>query len=323
MKRIFVRTRQEDYAKVLDIVSIDHYFIAYEETGGGHITVFVPDEELDALIAAVESKIDLAHDQNLIEVTSPDFVVCSFLDEAVKKAEKQPKKTPAEKLIDSTKPYQRLGRNKLILTSIAGIVALSGLFLNNSVLIIGAMLLSPILGPILGFAINMALGKARDSLRSLGVLFALLGSVFLISMLVTFLLAQWNNLPITEEIVARTATDPIYILVAILLGFASVLAFTQDFSDLLAGVAVAAALIPPVVVSGIVIILSPEDLLASVLLSLKNIVGLIAGALIATLVLDIMPRRGEEQVAAKKNVIRTSAVIAVLIGLLIATSAIM
>lgn len=92
MKRIFVRTRQEDYAKVLDIVQKDHYFIAYEETGGGHIMVFVPDEELDALIAAVESKIDLAHDQNLIEVTSPDFVVCSFLDEAVKRAEKQPKK---------------------------------------------------------------------------------------------------------------------------------------------------------------------------------------------------------------------------------------
>ena len=108
---------------------------------------------------------------------------------------------------------------------LAGLIALSGLFLDNPVIIIGAMLLSPIIGPIYGFAIYTALGMIRESLKCLGVLSALLLGVFLLSVMATFLIGSAMPLALTDEITSRLVANPIYTLVAVLLGFVAVLPY--------------------------------------------------------------------------------------------------
>lgn len=319
MKKILVHVRSEDYEGVKAALGglyyvTDHVGDIYE------IIVFTPDEEVDDLIEKIRGAIDLRYHENMIEVTSPEFVVSTYLQRAEKKAEEKEENTPVEKLLRSAKPYAELDLTKVALTSIAGLVALSGLFLNNAVIIIGAMLLSPIIGPVYSFAINIALGRLEDALRSVGVLLALLGAVFLLSVIATFIINFFIPLPITDEIVARIITNPIYIIMALLLGFAAVLAFTRETPETIAGVAIAAALLPPVVVTGIVIVLQPISAISSGVLVLDQIIGLMAGGLLAVLVLHIGPRDSREQIAAEKYIVRSAVIFALLLGLLVAIS---
>jgi uncharacterized membrane protein len=109
----------------------------------------------------------------------------------------------------------------------------------------------------------------------------------------------------------------IYILMAVLLGFASIFALSRDISESIAGVAIAAALLPPAVVVGISLVLYPSRAVDSLVLTLENVLGLMAGGLCAVLFLDIEPRRYHQRVLAKRFIARVSLVLAVLLGLLL------
>ncbi|HEC94871.1 MAG TPA: TIGR00341 family protein [Thermoplasmatales archaeon] len=229
-------------------------------------------------------------------------------------------KTPVEKLIDSTRVYLKLDFSKIGLTSIAGIIALIGLFMNNVAIIIGAMLLSPLLGPIYAFAINTAVGDGRDAFKSISNLLIMLFVVVALSFLFTQTITPFFNLTVTNEILSRMDANIIYIIMALLLGFASILALSKGISESIAGVAIAAAILPPTVVTGISLSLFPTQTLTPLVLTVDNLLGLMAGSLIATLVLNIGPRRYYEKTVAKKFIMRISLVIMILLVVLFGIS---
>lgn len=316
MKKIAIHVREDGHKRVIEALEDLYYTISlageiYE------ITVFTPDENLDDLIEKIRSALDLRYNDNMIEVSTPDFVISSLLERAEKKHVEKEEKTPVEKLLDSIRGYAELDLEKLALTSIAGLIALSGLLLDNPVIIIGAMLLSPIIGPIYGFTVYVALGMPRESLRCLGVLAALLLGVFILSAIATFLISTVIPLALTDEIASRLVANPIYTLMAVLLGFAAVLAFNRGISEVIAGVAIAAAIIPPTVVTGLVLVLEPVSLISSALLVAGQIVGLIAGALVAVTLLKVEPREARDKAVAKRYLIRSVVLIVLLFALLL------
>jgi len=316
MKKIVIHVREDGHKRVIEALEDLYYTISlageiYE------ITVFTPDENLDDLIEKIRSALDLRYNDNMIEVSTPDFVISSLLERAEKKHVEKEEKTPVEKLLDSIRGYAELDLEKLALTSIAGLIALSGLLLDNPVIIIGAMLLSPIIGPIYGFTVYVALGMPRESLRCLGVLAALLLGVFILSAIATFLISTVIPLALTDEIASRLVANPIYTLMAVLLGFAAVLAFNRGTSEVIAGVAIAAAIIPPTVVTGLVLVLEPVSLISSALLVAGQIVGLIAGALVAVTLLKVEPREARDKAVAKRYLIRSVVLIVLLFALLL------
>lgn len=316
MKKIAIHVREDGHKRVIEALEDLYYTISlageiYE------ITVFTPDENLDDLIEKIRSALDLRYNDNMIEVSTPDFVISSLLERAEKKHVEKEEKTPVEKLLDSIRGYAELDLEKLALTSIAGLIALSGLLLDNPVIIIGAMLLSPIIGPIYGFTVYVALGMPRESLRCLGVLAALLLGVFILSAIATFLISTVIPLALTDEIASRLVANPIYTLMAVLLGFAAVLAFNRGTSEVIAGVAIAAAIIPPTVVTGLVLVLEPVSLISSALLVAGQIVGLIAGALVAVTLLKVEPREARDKAIAKRYLIRSVVLIVLLFALLL------
>ncbi len=316
MKKIVIHVREDGHKRVIEALEDLYYTISlageiYE------ITVFTPDENLDDLIEKIRSALDLRYNDNMIEVSTPDFVISSLLERAEKKHVEKEEKTPVEKLLDSIRGYAELDLEKLALTSIAGLIALSGLLLDNPVIIIGAMLLSPIIGPIYGFTVYVALGMPRESLRCLGVLAALLLGIFILSAIATFLISTVIPLALTDEIASRLVANPIYTLMAVLLGFAAVLAFNRGTSEVIAGVAIAAAIIPPTVVTGLVLVLEPVSLISSALLVAGQIVGLIAGALVAVTLLKVEPREARDKAVAKRYLIRSVVLIVLLFALLL------
>jgi uncharacterized hydrophobic protein (TIGR00341 family) len=223
-------------------------------------SAIVPDQFVDKIIDEISKGIDLRIKENIISVYNVEGSVSTHLDRLKEKVVKaSPPPNPLERLVASTDRYTRLSKDMLIMTSFAALVALAGLFLDNVAIVIGAMLLSPLLGPINAFAVNANLGRIEKLLRSQFSTLILLASVIALSTFATFIASLFIQLPITTQIAIRGNTLLTDIGIALILGFAGGLALITAIPEILVGVAV--ALVPPATVTGIGLALMNTNLL--------------------------------------------------------------
>ena len=130
---------------------------------------------------------------------------------------------------------------------VAGGIATIGLLLNSPAVIIGAMLISPLMGPIVGSGMAIAtldFELARKSLRTLALGTA--AAVAFTSLIV--LLSPVKEL--TPELLARTRPNLFDLVVAILSGAAGGYALIRGRGGAIVGVAIATALMPPLATIG-------------------------------------------------------------------------
>jgi uncharacterized membrane protein len=139
----------------------------------------------------------------------------------------------------------------------------------------------------------------------------------LIAFVASYLLSFAMDLPITAEILSRTVASPVYVIMAILLGFAVMIALSTGISEGVAGVAVAAALLPPAVVTGIALAVYPQGAFGAAILTLENVAGLMAGCMIGGIALQVGPRSYREKVTAKTLAVRIGWVLVILIIMLL------
>ena len=140
------------------------------------------------------------------------------------------------------------GTNVFILAC-AIIIASVGLNVNSIPVIIGAMLVSPVMGPILGFGLGLGTEDARllkDSLKNLGVMVG----ISIIASSLFFLLSPLS-LANPSELLARTNPTVYDVLIALFGGFAGIIETSRkDKGTVIAGVAIATALMPPLCTIG-------------------------------------------------------------------------
>jgi len=128
-------------------------------------------------------------------------------------------------------------------------VASIGLNYNSTAVVIGAMLISPLMGPILGIGMSLAINDIftlRKSLVNFGVM--------VILSVVTAFLFFWL-FPLREEsseLLARTRPDIRDVLIAFFGGLALIIARTKKgtIASVIFGVAIATALMPPLCTVG-------------------------------------------------------------------------
>lgn len=175
---------------------------------------------------------------------------------------------------------------QVLLVALAGIIALAGLANNNPYVIIGAMLISPILAPIYSFSVAVNLGDERTALRSIGTLTILLALAFT-STLIVSLAAEAAGAPLgaTRELLLRTRASLSDLLLAMLLGAASVVAVSSNVTEALTGVAIAAAIVPPSATLGWSVAANPALAPGSLELIMYNVAGLLAGGTLTIRVL--------------------------------------
>jgi len=128
-------------------------------------------------------------------------------------------------------------------------VASVGLNANSTAVVIGAMLISPLLGPIVGMGLGTAINDAtmlRRSLVNLGVMVGL----SLLTATLYFLITP--IIEFTDELRARTYPTILDVLIAIFGGLALIVAKAKKgtISNAIAGVAIATALMPPLCTAG-------------------------------------------------------------------------
>lgn len=314
MKKLTVRVNTEK-ARNLSEVLEDHIVYETSENGIVKLVAYIPDDAVDDLLTELHKRIDLRYKKNIIEVSSPNFVVSSVLSKADKNKNEEDK-TPVEQLLEHANTYYHFDRDKMALIAIASIIALVGLFQNNVTIVIGAMLLAPFIGPIYAFTINTAVGKGKCAVRNLSQIGLYISISFLISMLSTLVLETRFDLSLTHEIMLRLDTNPVYIVMAVMLGLAAVISFSKSISEGLAGVAIAAAILPPAVTAGIMVAIVPHEAINAIILTFQNVIGLMAGGLIATMVLDIVPRRDRERTFARKMLARMLIALVIMIVVL-------
>jgi len=143
-------------------------------------------------------------------------------------------------------PFQ--GHNAWILI-FSVFVASIGLNVSSTAVVIGAMLISPLMGPIVGIGLSIAINDIdtlKRSLVNLGVMVGL--SVFAATLY--FWLSPLTEL--TPELEARTAPTILDVLVAIFGGLALIVAKSKKgtMANAIAGVAIATALMPPLCTVG-------------------------------------------------------------------------
>lgn len=129
------------------------------------------------------------------------------------------------------------------------LIALMGLLLNSPAVIIGAMLISPLMGPIL--ACGLALTTAEGSLgrKSAKNLLLSVAEVVLIAIIATRLSPLREATP---EILARTNPNLMDLLIAFFSGIAGTIAMSSKKTafTILPGVAIATAVMPPLAIMG-------------------------------------------------------------------------
>ena len=140
------------------------------------------------------------------------------------------------------------GTNVFILAC-AIIIASVGLNVNSIPVIIGAMLVSPVMGPILGFGLGLGTEDAhllKDSLKNFGVMVG----ISIIASSLFFLLSPLS-LANPSELLARTNPTVYDVLIALFGGLAGIIEISRkDKGTVISGVAIATALMPPLCTVG-------------------------------------------------------------------------
>ncbi len=124
-----------------------------------------------------------------------------------------------------------------------------GLNVNSTAVIIGAMLISPLMGPIMGIGLSVGLNDFELMKRSLKSY--LITTLFSVATATIFFLIS----PLVEEgqseLLARTSPTIYDVFIALLGGLAGVTALsTKEKGNVIPGVAIATALMPPLCTAG-------------------------------------------------------------------------
>ncbi|QNX00986.1 DUF389 domain-containing protein [Acinetobacter seifertii] len=185
-----------------------------------------------------------------------------------------------------------------IMNALAAIIAGYGLLADSSAVVIGAMLVAMMLGPISGIALSFI--DNRWILFRTSFITLILGLVMIYS--IGIILGLINiNIPITGEILARTQPTIMDLMIALAGGAAGAFAaISPRLSVAVVGVAVATALVPPLVASGILIAhLEWRSAANALILAITNIIAIQVSS---SLVLWIAGFRRGSDTEVKSNV---------------------
>lgn len=153
-----------------------------------------------------------------------------------------------EEIDETLRDNTRLAGTNMWVLMFAIVIASVGLNVNSTAVVIGAMLISPLMGPIIGIGYGAAVHDyelIRQSFRNLGIFIG----ISLLASTTYF----WIS-PLREahsEILARTAPNIWDVLIAFFGGAAGMIGLTRkEKTTLIPGVAIATALMPPICTAG-------------------------------------------------------------------------
>ncbi len=321
--QIFVPLSSEDQLK--ELLEGHEILGRWRDTDANQIVLhlLVPAEETELIMDRFEQQ--YAHTKGFHVILLPVEAVLPRVAPEEKEST-EPKSTSEE---EQKTAQQRISREELYaevseglgvsrvflgMTILSAVVAAVGLLRDDVAVIIGAMVIAPLLGPNVAMSLATTLGDF-DLLRR-----ALLTNI--IGVLVAFACAVVIGVPLQVDaavpaIASRTEVGLGDILLALAAGCAGTLAFTQGLSGAVIGVMVAVALVPPLVVCGMLVGEGDFTLaFGAFLLSGANLICINLAGVATFLAQGVRPRSWWEAERAKKATWRAILVWVILLALL-------
>jgi len=203
----------------------------------------------------------------------------------------------------------------IILTILSTIVAAVGLMRNDVAVIIGAMVIAPLLGPNVAMSLATTLGDTDLLRRALKTNLVGVASALAFAVLVGVV---FTVNPDTPAIASRTSLKVGDILLALAAGAAGTLAFTHGISGAVIGVMVAVALVPPLVVCGMLLGAGYPHLSAgALLLTSANVICINLAGVVTFFLQGVRPRNWWEAEQAKSRTLNAMLLWAVLLAVLL------
>ena len=197
----------------------------------------------------------------------------SFLASLFPSLEREPRIELLERITDGAE----ISKDYIMLMILSTSLASLGLLQGSTAVVIGAMLVAPLMGPLIGAGMGITQGNAVLFRVSLKGVFVGVAIGFLVSLLIGLLNPGFEP---SMEIEARGEPDLLDLGIAFLSGFVAAYAFANTkLASSIAGVAIAAALVPPLAAVGVALTIGQPDIsLNASLLLATNIVAIILGA---------------------------------------------
>jgi len=201
-----------------------------------------------------------------------------------------------EKLVEHSVP----SNDFFLMVILSVLMATFGLLIGNSAVVVGSMLIAPILYPILGLSMGIIMSDylliSKSFLTFLKA--SILGIIVSAGVTLLFSSQVGGNTP---EILSRTQPSLVSFMIGAVAGFAAAFAIVKrKLNDMLPGVAISVALIPPLAVVGIGLArFDMEVLLNSFLLFIINAAGIIFTAVIVFSLMNFYNKRKEAEHVVK------------------------
>jgi uncharacterized hydrophobic protein (TIGR00341 family) len=212
-------------------------------------------------------------------------------------AKREPDRISREELYEDVSQGAKLTRIYVAMVALSTIVASVGLIRDDIAIVIGAMVIAPLLGPNIALSLASTLGDlslARRSLTTIGV------GVATAMALALLLGVAFHVDPLVPAIHTRTSAGLADVALALAAGAAGSLAFTTGVSAVVVGVMVSVALLPPLVVMGLLLGSGYRELaLGSFILLLTNITCVNLAAVTTFVAQKVQPRTWWEAERAK------------------------
>ncbi len=179
-------------------------------------------------------------------------------------------------LVDRLRVGSRWSFDFILLTCLSTLIAALGLIAGNLAVVIGAMLVAPLMTPLLGAGLALVHGNLVFLRRTL----ATVSSGFFLALGIGCLVGLLAGPEMTPEMQSRGSPGVIDLAVAFASGMAAAYAIGRpDLSAALPGVAIAAALVPPIATTGLALAIGGYWVAAgAALLFFTNLVAIVLGS---------------------------------------------
>lgn len=306
--------RESSWQELLDDDSIIHYWQDHSDNYGHLLHVLVDAVDTEQFLDNAEKHFNNSDGFRLVMVTvdatlpriekedqeeqKDEESILQAGQEESDEEELQAIRVSREELYTDISDAVKPNRVYISLVILSTIVAALGILRDNTAVVIGAMVIAPLLGPNVGLALSTTLADWDLGLNSIKTNIYGIVVAMVISVALGVFMTVDSEL---YHIASRTQVHLSDIALALASGAAGVLAYTMGMSTAVIGVMVAVALLPPLVVAGLLLgDMQWELAYYSIILLFTNIICVnLAG--IATFILQgVRPRRWYESQKAKK-----------------------
>ncbi len=294
---VLPKEKKEETDKLLNEFNVMDY--EYDESSETYLkfNIIVEQNKSEKLLEILQKRYSKLENFRIIILPIETFIPIPEDDKNNEEVENPQGRISREEIYTKVSEMSELSKIYMILVAASAFVASIGLINDDVAVIIGAMIITPLIGPSIGLALANVMGNKKFAYNAIktNLIGILLASIISIIMGIIFTINPQN-----PSIVLRTDVARGSFFLALASGLAGSLAVTSGLTSAFVGVMIAVALLPPLAAFGL-LLGSGNYILAfgAFLLFCVNFVCINLTATISFIVQKIEPLKDEALETAK------------------------